>query len=165
MKSMLAIIDHDSNNEDDLIIKKALEILGRRVTDNHIMDNPENAKNFIRLYFSKMTVECFGVFLLDSNLKLIDAIEISKGTVGHATVYRRELVKLVLDKNASNIILTHNHPDGDVSPSDEDVDLTCELMKAMFAIDVSILDHLIAGHDKVFSFSESGLIRDCLNSL
>jgi DNA repair protein RadC len=95
--------------------------------------------------------------LLDSQHKLIDYREIFFGTINAASVYPREVVKLVLVENAAAVILSHNHPSGTLQPSQADIAITKRLRDALALVDVSVLDHVIIG-DGTYSFAEQGLL-------
>ena len=81
-----------------------------------------------------------------------------RGTVDHTPVYPREVVKRALELGASAIILVHNHPSGDPTPSKADVDMTNQIVKAAAALNIRIHDHLIIGHEHHASFKSLGLL-------
>ena len=80
------------------------------------------------------------------------------GTVDHAPVYPREIARRALELAASAIILLHNHPSGDPTPSRADIDTTREIIDALTALEITVHDHLIAGRGGVTSFRTAGLI-------
>jgi DNA repair protein RadC len=95
---------------------------------------------------------------LDSNNRIIDIIDATTGTVNHAMPIVREIIHSALQKFAVSIICVHNHPSGDPKPSKEDRDFTKELCQAGSIMQVKILDHVIIGDDKYYSFSDEGQI-------
>ncbi|MHC1610502.1 MAG: RadC family protein [Candidatus Methanospirareceae archaeon] len=105
--------------------------------------------------------EFFNVILLDIKNKPIDNIEISKGSSNATVVDPKEIVKSASLKSASSIILVHNHPSGETTPSREDIELTDRIVDACKLVGVKVLDHIIIGKnfDDFYSFAKEGLIR------
>jgi DNA repair protein RadC len=97
----------------------------------------------------------FACLFLDSKHQVLAWQEMFRGSVNRATVHPREVVKEALSLNASAIILAHNHPSGNSTPSPEDIELTKKLQEILKVIDVRVLDHLIIGDD-ITALSESG---------
>ena len=103
--------------------------------------------------------ERFGVLFLDSHHALIEFQVMFTGTLTAASVYPREVVRAALAINASAVILTHNHPSGDVTPSNADTELTKTLKKALDLVDVRVLDHVITcSGARTLSMAEQGLV-------
>jgi DNA repair protein RadC len=102
--------------------------------------------------------EIFGIICLDSQHRLIGRFEIFRGTINSAAVYPREIIKTVLDQNASAVILFHNHPSGLSDPSHADIRLTREIKTALATIDVSVLDHIVVGREDTSSLAQRGLM-------
>ncbi|WP_306116972.1 MULTISPECIES: DNA repair protein RadC [unclassified Roseovarius] len=102
--------------------------------------------------------EQFRVFYLDKKNAVIADEEQAEGTIDHVPVYPRELAKRALELDASAIILAHNHPSGDPTPSHEDIEMTKSVIKTCQAIGVSVHDHIIIGKSREISFRERGLI-------
>lgn len=98
------------------------------------------------------------VLFLDSQLQLIECIEVARGTLSHASIYPREVVKAALEHHAAALILAHNHPSGLAEPSPADVTLTRQLKQALALVDVRLLDHLIVGATEVTSLAERGQV-------
>jgi DNA repair protein RadC len=101
--------------------------------------------------------EHFVVVFLDSQHQIISTEVISSGSLATAAVFPREIVKRLLALEAGAIIVSHNHPSGETIPSNSDRALTKKLQRALEAIDVSVLDHLVIG-DGYYSFSDEGLL-------
>ncbi len=97
------------------------------------------------------------LFLNNKNHLIADEVQ-QTGTVNHTAVYPREVVKRALELGATSIILVHNHPSGDPTPSTADIDMTLEIVKAAAALNIRVHDHLIVGHSEVLSFKSRGLI-------
>jgi DNA repair protein RadC len=102
--------------------------------------------------------EQFRILFLDAKNVLIADEEQARGTVNHVPVYPREVAKRALEVNASAIILVHNHPSGDPTPSRADVDMTAQIEDACRAIGVSVHDHVIIGRGREASFRTLGLL-------
>ena len=102
--------------------------------------------------------ESFAVLFLDIKNRLIASEELFRGTLNHASVYPREVVKAALSHNAAALILAHNHPSGSCDPSRADIDLTHNLQQALGLVDIKVLDHFIVANPHVYSFAEHGLM-------
>lgn len=102
--------------------------------------------------------EQFRILFLDRKNRLIADEVLSHGTVDRAPVYPREIIKRALALEATALILTHNHPSGDATPSQSDIDMTKEIVQACKAIRVSVHDHLIIGRENIASFKTLGLM-------
>jgi len=99
------------------------------------------------------------VVFLDAAHSVIEVTTLSEGTLTSNTVYPRELIKLALDCHAAALVIAHNHPSGNLTPSGEDLNLTRHLFKACRLVNINLLDHLIVGADAdYFSFADQGLM-------
>jgi len=97
------------------------------------------------------------LFLNHKHALVADEVQ-QTGTVNHAPVYPREVVKRALDLGASAIILAHNHPGGDPTPSKDDISITRQITAAAASLGISVHDHLIIAGNKHYSFKSNGLI-------
>jgi DNA repair protein RadC len=102
--------------------------------------------------------EQFRVLFLDKRNSLIADEMLGQGTVDHAPVYPREVVRRALELSASAIILVHNHPSGDPTPSHADIDMTRQVVEAGRTLRIAVHDHLVVGRDGVASFKALGLL-------
>lgn len=144
------------------ILKAALE-LGRRYLEENIhlgevLTDSEATKRFLNGRLTHYSQEVFACLFLDNSHRVIGFEELFKGTLTEASVYPREVVKRALAHNAAKIILAHNHPSGNCTPSQSDKDLTILLAEALALVDIRIIDHVIVGNNDNFSFAEMGLI-------
>ena len=98
----------------------------------------------------------FAVLMLDSQNRLIEYLELFRGSVSQTSVYPREVVKECLARNAAALVLVHNHPSGVAEPSRADEHLTQTLKSALSLVDVRVLDHMIVAGDQVLSMAECG---------
>lgn len=104
------------------------------------------------------TTEEFRIFFLNSkNMLIADELQ-GEGTVNHTPVYPREVVKRALEIGASSIILVHNHPSGDCTPSDSDIEMTQKILQATISVGIAVHDHIIIGGNNFFSFRNKGLM-------
>jgi DNA repair protein RadC len=102
--------------------------------------------------------EQFRVLFLDKKNQLIADETMNEGTVDHAPVYPREVARRALELSASAVILVHNHPSGDPTPSPADIDMTRQVVEAGRVLKIAVHDHLVVGRDGVASFKALGLI-------
>jgi DNA repair protein RadC len=113
--------------------------------DSPLLDNPERIADLLREENRLYDVEHFQVVLLNTRRKLIRIEQISQGTLDTILVHPREVFKLAITANASAIVLVHNHPSGDPMPSDADIKVTRDLIRAGQLLKIEILDHIILG--------------------
>ena len=102
--------------------------------------------------------EQFRVLFLDKKNQLSAGETMNRGTVDHAPVYPREVVRRALEFSASAVILVHNHPSGDPTPSSADIDMTRQIIAAARPLNIAVHDHLVVGRDGVASFKALGLM-------
>jgi DNA repair protein RadC len=109
-------------------------------------------------YAGQDDIEKMYCIFMDAKNKIIKIEKLFSGTISASAVYPREIVKKVLELKATAIILSHNHPSGDITPSSSDFAITARIQTALTSIDVSLHDHLIVGED-FFSFAEQGFLE------
>lgn len=103
--------------------------------------------------------ECFLVLFLSASNNLIDCETLSIGCIDTAAVYQREVLRAALLHNASSIIVAHNHPSNDMTPSQADRDITRNIMAACMTVQIRLLDHLILGRESYLSMADAGEIE------
>ncbi len=120
----------------------------------------ESLSRFWRAKIGALRNEVFQVGYLDSAYRLLrDGIEtLEEGTVDRAAVYPRRVMEAALRRNAACLVFAHNHPNGNVQPSDQDKVLTRALVLAAQTVQIKVLDHLVVSTDRVFSFRQEGLL-------
>ena len=144
-------------------IQAALEI-GRRFREDELVAGKEKIKSakdvvdIIMPQLRDLKTEVFKVVHLDSNNRIIDIEDAAIGTVNHAMPIVREIIHSALQKFAVSIICVHNHPGGNIAPSEQDKRFTQELSSASQLMNIKFLDHVIIGDDAYFSFEESNLV-------
>lgn len=137
------------------VLEKAAEIIAEQYLRGGVFCNPQATKDFITFKLGRYEREVFALLYLDNKHRLIEFEELFYGTIDAASVYPREVVKACLKHNAAAVILAHNHPSGDPTPSESDKRITHRLKDALALIDVRVLDHIVTGKDCV-SFAEKG---------
>jgi DNA repair protein RadC len=123
-----------------------------------VFESPTSVAEAAKARLGSMRVEEFWVALLDNQNRLLGWERLSRGTVNEAPAYPREILSLALRHQASGIILVHNHPGGDPTPSTQDVDLTRRVGRAAQDLSIRLLDHLVVTADGYVSFSDRGLL-------
>lgn len=138
------------------VVREALTYLEGLYARGQKLESPKDAGHLFCLRMGLYQREVFAVAHLDNRHRLIAIEEISLGTIDGATVHPREVVKAALEHNSAALILAHNHPSGDPSPSESDRQITRRLKEALTLIDVRVLDHLIVGGAECVSLAETG---------
>lgn len=140
------------------IISTARAYIARRVRRGSALTSSAALKDFLRVTLGAREFETFCVLFLDSRHRLIEFVELFRGSLTGASVHPREVVKEALARNAGAVILVHPHPSGIAEPSQADELITRRLQEALQLIDVRVLDHLIVAGDEILSFAERGLL-------
>ncbi|MCF7808978.1 MAG: DNA repair protein RadC [Candidatus Marinimicrobia bacterium] len=115
-------------------------------------------KDYLTHNLRERNREVFMVIFLDGQNQVLKMEELFTGSLTTSAIYPREVVQRVLDYDAANVILVHNHPSGSLTPSNSDRAVTKKLQSALATIDVDVLDHLIVGGNGFFSFADHKLI-------
>jgi len=110
-----------------------------------ILDTPERIANYLREDIRTYTEEHFHVLLLNTKARLIRNEEISQGTLNSISVHPRQVFRPAIASNAASVVIVHNHPSGDPTPSDADIKVTRDLIRAGDLLKISVLDHVIMG--------------------
>lgn len=126
--------------------------------DTNKITNKEILLNFLRNKIGYENVEKFYVIYLSSSNEVLAFEESSSGTLDRSSIYPREIYKRVIMENAKSIIIAHNHPSGNISPSKCDIDITNEIEKGLKNFGALLIEHIIITRDSYFSFLEEGLI-------
>jgi DNA repair protein RadC len=140
------------------ILDTARRLLAHRVRRGASLDSPQKVREYLSVKLGRLDYEVFSVILADAHHRVIEYVELFRGTIDGASVHPREVVKLVLAKGASAVLLVHNHPSQIREASHADELITKRLQSCLNLIDVRVLDHLIVAGDSVLSFAEEGLI-------
>ncbi len=142
---------------------KIVEAAAHRLAKSKVIGRPAISSwdallEYCQTTMSHRQTEEFRVFYLDRKNILISDELLGQGTVDHVPVYPREIVKRALHLNASALILVHNHPSGDPTPSQQDIAMTKHIQAAADALGISVHDHLVIGKSREISFQSEGLL-------
>ena len=141
------------------IIEAAAHRLARsKVMRQHVVSSWDALLDYCHTTMAHRETEQFRVLYLDRKNVIIGDEEQGKGTVDHVPVYPREVAKRALELNASALILVHNHPSGDPTPSQADIDMTQQILGACTALGLTLHDHLIIGKSRELSFRSEGYL-------
>ena len=141
-----------------LVRSVGLRAQAERFQARPLIDDPEALARYLDARLGHEPVEAFHALFLDAGNRLIRDVRMQKGTVDHTPLYPRELAKRALETNAVAVILVHNHPSGDPTPSPEDVATTRQVVEALAAINVTVYDHFVIGQGRQVSFRAAGLL-------
>ncbi len=142
-------------------IKAAIE-LGRRLAlespdERPAVNSPADAAALVAYEMSALEQEHLRVILLDTRNRVLDIVEIYKGSVNSSQIHVGEIFKPAIRRNAPALIVVHNHPSGDPTPSPDDVAVTRAIVQAGKLLDVDVLDHMVIGQGRWVSLKERGL--------
>ncbi|WP_259989859.1 RadC family protein [Sulfitobacter sp. S190] len=141
------------------IVEAAAHRMARaKVMQKHVLSGWDALLDYCHTTMSHRQTEQFRVLYLDRKNTLIGDEDQGQGTVDHVPVYPREVAKRALELNASALILVHNHPSGDPTPSQSDIDMTHQVNAACGALGLTLHDHLIIGKSRELSFRAEGYL-------
>jgi len=141
-----------------LLHEATLRIAREPVAKRTVISSWSALVAYVRVALAHEAREQFRVLFLDKKNQLIADEALGHGTVDHAPVYPREVMRRALELSASAVILVHNHPSGDPTPSSADIEMTRQIIEAGRALRIAVHDHLVVGRDGVASFKTLGLI-------
>jgi DNA repair protein RadC len=141
-----------------LVEAAAQRMMRARVMQKPVLTSWDALLDYCHTTMAHRETEQFRVLYLDRKNVLIADEEQAKGTVDHVPVYPREIVKRALELNASALILVHNHPSGDPTPSEADITMTAQVHEACQALGLTLHDHLIIGKERELSFRAQRLL-------
>jgi DNA repair protein RadC len=141
------------------IVEAAAHRMARaKVMQRHVISSWDAVLDYCHTVMAHRETEQFRILFLDRKNVLIADEQQAEGTVDHVPVYPREVVKRALELNASALILVHNHPSGDPTPSDSDIAMTAQITQAASALGICVHDHLVIGKSREISFKSKGLL-------
>jgi DNA repair protein RadC len=143
-----------------LVREVARRSLKERMMSRPICHSSREVFDYLYHALRDAKTERFKVLFLDAKNRIIEEQTFSEGTVDSSAVYPREIIKAALRHHASSLIFVHNHPSGDPVPSASDREITQELVFAVLTMQIKVLDHIIIGNNRYFSFADQGLIAD-----
>lgn len=140
------------------LVQQALDLMQCEVREANALASPDAVRDYLRLLLADRPHEVFAVVFLDAQHRVIEALELFRGTLTQTSVYPREIAIEALARNAAAVILAHNHPSGHAEPSRADEALTQTLKSALSLVDVRVLDHFVVTRSTLISFAERGLL-------
>lgn len=155
----MAVENSTLQAREDRAIYRALKILESRArTESYAITGTATTRDYLRLALGGEDKEVFAVVFLDGGNRVITIEKMFYGTLSQTSVYPREVVRRALLHNAASVILAHNHPGGDATPSQADRWLTYRLAEALGLVDIRVLDHFVITATEAASFYELGLL-------
>ncbi len=136
----------------------ALRFGRAEVLNQPVLNNWDRLMTYLNATLARERVEHFRILFLDNRNRLLADEAQARGTVNHTPVYPREVVKRALEVHATALILVHNHPSGDPTPSRDDIEMTQEIKAAATALGIVLHDHVIVGNGRWLSFRQEGLL-------
>jgi len=141
-----------------LVQSVARRYLKEQIIGENYIQSSENVLDYLRHNLRDRGREVFLVVLLNGRNQVLDIVELFEGTLTTSAVYPREVIKLILEKDAAAVIFVHNHPSGNPNPSKDDQNLTQILKAACSTIDVQLHDHLIIAGNDYTSMADKGMV-------
>ncbi len=141
-----------------MVLIASQRLLKAEIKDRPIIQSWAALMDYCRLAMGKSKIEEFRVLFLNHKNALIADEVMQRGTVDHTPVYPREIVKRALELSASALILLHNHPSGDPTPSKADIDMTKKIVDAAKSVNIAVHDHIIISESGPYSFSSYDLL-------
>ena len=140
-------------------IKRALTLLDRHLRETGVaFTSTQAARDWLKLKMAGLEREEIMVLYLNQQNQLISHETLFAGSISSTEVHPREVVKRALYFNAAAVLFAHNHPSGDITPSQADKTITQRLVQALQLVDIRVPDHLIVGGRQIYSFAEHGLL-------
>jgi DNA repair protein RadC len=143
-----------------LMQEVAREFLKEKIMDKPLYKSPQEIFDYLYHAMRDLKKEVFKVIYLNSQNQIMETVDLFQGTVNSSSVSPREVIEGALKNNAVSLIFVHNHPSGNPEPSAGDKELTRELVYAGKIMRLNVLDHIIIGDNRYFSFANEGLIDE-----
>lgn len=155
----LSFLPGEITPQDRHLIQRALRVLDRHLHEPGVAFTSTHAvREWLQLHMAALEREEFRVLYLNNQNQLIAHETLFCGTINRTEVHPREVVKRALYFNAAAVIFAHNHPSGEVAPSQADKAITQRLVQALMLVEIRVPDHLIVGGRQIYSFAEHGLL-------
>jgi DNA repair protein RadC len=135
------------------------EVLKEEITGQPIYKSSKEVFDYLSYSMRDLEREVFRVIYLNSQNQVIDAVDLFEGTLESIPIRPREIVESAIKYNATALVVAHNHPSGDPTPSKSDKQLTRDLVFIGMILPIRVLDHIIIGENRCFSFADAGLIQ------
>ena len=153
-------IGHHSAFGIKLVQEVAREFLKEKIIDKPIYKSAQEVFDYLYHSMRDLKKEVFKVIYLNSQSQIIETDNLFEGTVNSSAVSPREVVESAIKNNAVSLIFVHNHPSGNPEPGKSDKELTRDLVYAGSIMHIKVLDHIVIGNDKYFSFAGEGLVEE-----
>ena len=150
--------------ENAAVLLNMIGPLAKRYTLQHgrtglRLKNFDSASFYAKTLFYGERYEVFYMICLDAKYGLIQAVELARGSLSEVRIYPRIVVERALNLNTHSVLLAHNHPSGDPTPSRADVEVTQVIVNALAGVDIPVIDHIVVAGEKTFGFSGNGLFQ------
>ena len=152
------VLGRDAARELPLLHALLLRLLEHPLRQRPLLGSYEAVNTYLRARMAALPREVFHVLFLDMRNQLIADERLGVGTVDHAPVYPREIARRALELSASAVLLAHNHPSGDPTPSRADIEMTQLVVEALRPLRIAVHDHVVVAGDQLVSFRAQGLI-------
>jgi len=143
-----------------LVQEVAKEYLKGKIVDQPFLKSSREIFDYLYLAMRDLKKELFKVIYLSSQNQIVEVADLFEGTVDRSSISPREIVEEALKDNAAALIFVHNHPSGNPAPSTSDQELTRELVYVGKIMQMKVVDHIIIGNDRYYSFADEGLIEE-----
>jgi DNA repair protein RadC len=140
------------------VVELSRRALAEQMKEQPLLDMPATMLDFVRLQIGSKPYEVFTVLFIDAKQRLLAAEEMFRGSLMTTSVYPREVALRALHHHAAGVILAHNHPSGDVQPSQSDISLTAKMKAALGLLDIVVVDHVIVSQCKALSMASEGML-------
>ncbi len=142
-----------------LVQEVAQKLLKEQLCGEPYCNSSREVFDYLFLSMRDLPKETFKVLFLGTKNQVIEVESLFEGTLNASAVYPREIMKKALKHNAASLVFAHNHPSGDPEPSNDDHRITREMVFAGDVMQIKVLDHIIIGENRYFSFADAGLIK------
>ncbi len=143
-----------------LIQEVAQEFLKEKVLDKPFCKSSKEVYDYLNFSMRDLSKELFKGMFLNAQNQIIEVEDLFEGTLTASAIYHREIVEKAVKHNAAALIFAHNHPSGNPEPSNDDKQITRDLVFVGNVMQIKVLDHIIIGDNKYFSFADAGLIEE-----
>jgi len=143
-----------------LVREVAAEFLRQKIVDKPVYKSAKEIFDYLYHSMRDLKKEVFKVIYLNTQNQIIDTTDLFEGTVNGSSISSREVMENAIKHNATSLIFVHNHPSGNPEPSPNDKQVTRDLIYAGSIMQIRVLDHIIIGGNKYFSFAAEGLIEE-----
>jgi len=142
-----------------LLHELPIEVLKEKIIEQPVHSSSREVFDYLAYSMRDLKKEIFKVIYLNNRNQIIDTADLFEGTLDSIPICPREIVESAIKHNAARLIFAHNHPSGDPAPSKSDKQLTRDLVFIGMILDIKVLDHIVIGGDRYFSFADEGLIK------